>query len=102
MRKSIAVHMLLLGFCVSSAIAEPVEVKLPQQKTLSSSGGRFAFGQISDFRRDQYMIDTLTGRLWQKVCAKSNDSAASPDDCIAVLQPVPYVGADDKWSVTPK
>ena len=34
---------------------------------LSSQGGRFVFGQISDYRADQYMLDTQTGRLWQVV-----------------------------------
>jgi hypothetical protein len=91
-------------------MAEPVEVKPPQQKTLSSAGGRFVFGQISDYGSDQYMLDTATGRLWQKVCAKDNDNSIK-DACTLVLQTVPYVGADDKflssisanaWSTRPK
>ena len=91
-----------LAINATAALAEPVEVKPPQQKTLASPGGRFVFGQISDYRRDQYMLDTATGRLWQKVCAKSDEKSTSQDDCIAVLQVIPYVGTDDKWSVTPK
>jgi len=31
---------------------------------LSASGGRFVMGQISTMRRDQYLLDTKTGRLW--------------------------------------
>jgi hypothetical protein len=32
---------------------------------LGCSGGRFVFGQISDSSKDQYMLDTQTGRLWR-------------------------------------
>ena len=34
-----------------------------------STGGRFQVIQISEFRRDQYLIDTQTGRLWSRSCA---------------------------------
>ena len=37
----------------------------PQQKVLSSDNGRFVFGQISGSSKDQYMLDTATGRLWR-------------------------------------
>ena len=37
----------------------------PQQKILSSGNGRFVFGQISGSSKDQYMLDTATGRLWR-------------------------------------
>ena len=36
-----------------------------QQKVLSSANGRFVFGQISDSSKDQFMLDTFTGRLWR-------------------------------------
>lgn len=32
---------------------------------LSSEGGRFIFGQVSEHRADQYMLDTQTGMLWR-------------------------------------
>ena len=35
------------------------------EKVLSSGVGRYVFGQISDSSKDQYMLDTLTGRLWR-------------------------------------
>jgi hypothetical protein len=35
------------------------------QGVLSTSQGRFAFGQISDSSEDKFMLDTLTGRLWR-------------------------------------
>lgn len=31
-------------------------------------GGRFQLIQLSEFRRDQFLVDTQTGKLWQKVC----------------------------------
>jgi hypothetical protein len=37
----------------------------PTGKVLGCSGGRFVFGQISDSSKDQYMLDTQTGRLWR-------------------------------------
>jgi hypothetical protein len=37
----------------------------PQHKLLSSPSGRFVFGQISDSGKDQFMLDTFTGRLWR-------------------------------------
>ncbi len=46
----------------------------PQQKILSSSSGRFIFGQISDSGKDKFMLDTFTGRLWR--IAESGDDKA--------------------------
>ncbi len=37
----------------------------PKQELLSSANGRFVFGQISDSSKDQFMLDTFTGRLWR-------------------------------------
>ncbi len=36
-----------------------------QQQILSSSSGRFVFGQISNSGKDKFMLDTATGRLWR-------------------------------------
>ena len=36
-----------------------------QQKILMSEKGRFVFGQISDSGKDQFMLDTFSGRLWR-------------------------------------
>ena len=41
------------------------KVQQPQQKVLSSDNGRFIFGQISGSGKDQFMLDTATGRLWR-------------------------------------
>jgi hypothetical protein len=31
---------------------------------LAAPGGRYVFGQVSVMRRDQFLLDTQTGRLW--------------------------------------
>lgn len=35
-----------------------------------TKNGRFQLIQLSDFRRDQYLLDTETGHMWQPVCSK--------------------------------
>jgi hypothetical protein len=64
--------------------------------TKSDEQGRFVFKQISDNRRDQFMIDTATGRLWNVVCKKVKDNSgeSTAGDCsdgMSVLVPVYYV-----------
>lgn len=58
------------------------------------------FGQISNFRRDQYVLDTKTGRLWQKVIAKVGKQGEETE--VSILQPVLYEAPDGKWGVDPK
>lgn len=48
---------------------------------LSSAGGRFVFGMISEYRADTFMLDTQTGRLWQLVLTA---------DSVKILQSVNY------------
>lgn len=84
--------------------ADAVKVTPPQQKVLASSNGRFVFGQISEFRRDQYMLDTQTGRVWQIVMRKSKnpDGSEAPGDGYAILDPVPYADINGKLDVVPR
>lgn len=60
--------MISLIFLISS-----IAWAAPPQATGSyprgSIGGRFQIVQISDNRRDQFLIDTETGRMWTKVCS---------------------------------
>lgn len=32
--------------------------------------GRFELKQLGEMRRDQYLLDTATGRVWQPVCTE--------------------------------
>lgn len=57
--------------------------------TLSAASGRYVFGQINGMARDQYMLDTQTGRLWQMTCVKTDESDSSRCRML-VLQAVPY------------
>ena len=42
---------------------QPIEMS--QYENLACPGGRFVFGQVSDSSKDQFMLDTRTGRLWR-------------------------------------
>ncbi len=44
--------------------AQP-SAKTNAPSSLSSAEGRYVFGQISESAKDQFMLDTVTGRLWR-------------------------------------
>ena len=59
---------------------------------LASENGRFSFGQISDSSKDQFMLDTCSGRLWR----------ISESGKIGMyLKTVPYCTGDWKCSPLP-
>jgi len=62
--KKIITLVTLLAASSASIYAVPAKDIAPDNKTLSSAN-RYVFNQISDFRKDQYMLDTHTGRLWR-------------------------------------
>ena len=64
-----------------------------QKQVLSSSGGRFVFGQISNSEKDQFMLDTYTGRLWK---------ISERGDIGTFLKSIPYSNADGKYSPVPE
>lgn len=45
---------------------------------LGVDGGRFVFGQISEMRRDQYLLDTQTGQVWQVLETEDKTLILSP------------------------
>ncbi len=57
----------------------PIYSFAQKKQNVGSTGGRFQIVQISDFRRDQFLIDTNTGRLWTQTCAKP--SKPTPAEC---------------------
>jgi hypothetical protein len=68
-------------------------------KVLQTEGGRFVFGQVSDWRADQFMLDTKTGRLWQ-VVMRTDDKG---EQIGRGLQAIPYINPiDERISVEPK
>jgi hypothetical protein len=64
----------------------------PQSNVLGCAGGRFVFGQISDSNKDQFMLDTLSGRLWR---------VAESGDVGMYLTPVLYRTSDGSYSPLP-
>jgi hypothetical protein len=70
----------------------PTQVTVDKGKILSAEGGRFVFGQISDSAKDQFMLDTLTGRLWR--IGESSDVGMH-------LRPIPYRSENGKYSPLP-
>ena len=79
--------------------AQPLGFGSPQpqqkseQKLLSSTSGRFVFGQISDSSKDQFMLDTFTGRLWR----------IAESGAIGIfLRAVPYRNEEGECSVLPE
>jgi len=50
-----------LGFAPAPGEAQDMQ---NAPAVLTAPGARYVFGQISGYRRDHYMLDTQTGRLW--------------------------------------
>ena len=86
-------------FIGGEALAQPFGIASsqpqaqPEYKTLSSGTGRYVFGQISGSSKDQFMLDTLTGRLWQ---------IAESGEIGTYLRTVPYRDAEGKCSPLPE
>lgn len=73
-----------------------------KKDVLSQPGGRYVFGQISEARRDQFMLDTATGRVWQVTCMHTDEKQSGIDKCAwTAFAPVPYVHGDNKYDVLP-
>jgi hypothetical protein len=64
----------------------------PERSVLSSSTGRYVFGQISDSGKDQFMLDTQTGRVWR---------VSESSEVGMFLSPVPYKTGEGKYSFLP-
>ncbi len=64
----------------------------PEICVLSTSGGRYVFGQVSDSGNDKFMLDTRTGRLW-KISEKGTVGQ--------YLKEIPYLIKKGKYSPLP-
>lgn len=58
----------------------------------STEGGRFQLIQLSQMRADQFLLDTQTGKIWQRVCLKSEGEQCQLE--VWKIQVVEYVNAD--------
>lgn len=52
-----------------------------ENKIMGSENGRFVFGQINDFAKETYMLDTQTGQIWRLIIGK---------DSLLHFQPITY------------
>jgi len=93
----------LVGFFLMAGAARNAEAQpfgLSQQQApvqpviqcLTSVGGRFVFGQISDSPKDKFMLDTATGRLWR---------ISESGEIGIFLSPVPYRTKEGKCTFLP-
>ena len=64
-----------------------------KQEILFSENGRFVFGQISDSSKDQFMLDTVTGRLWR---------IAETGEIGMFLRAIPYRNEEGEISYLPE
>lgn len=90
----------LFGMLPLIAAAQSAELVAPPS-ALSASGGRYVFGQISPLRRDQFMLDTQSGRLWRIVCASSSTSGGKADCAEYGLEPISYLPSRSQDQGTP-
>jgi len=83
-------------------IQQPVEIKQPVEieqpittkpafQELKNQGGRYVFGQVSEWREDKFLLDTQTGQLWRLVYDKNG----------LTLCPVAYDRGNDTLQLTP-
>lgn len=82
-----------------SAYAQPFGMGTPpptevsHYRALGCPGGRYVFGQISDSEKDQFMLDTVTGRLWR---------IAESGEVGAYLRPIHYRTEKGGYSPLPE
>jgi len=81
------------GFAQPIGIMSPKAQNISEYAPLSCPGGRFVFGQISDSSKDQYMLDTWTGRLWR---------LSESGEVGKYLSPVPYELKSGKYGPVPE
>lgn len=87
MNKRLVIALLSIFFA-AQAQAEPQSHA--ETQVLKTEAGRYVFGQVNSSAKNQFMLDTQTGRLWN-VLAKRDGPGF-------VLQPVEYVnGSDYTW-----
>ncbi len=79
--------VVIAGSLICVAIAQDKAKNTTEKsRTLKASNGRFVLGQISDFRSDQFLLDTRTGRLWQSVEMTNEKGVSQPFFRIVLMQ----------------
>lgn len=97
MRRMILLVVIISGYLLSISHAQPFgfqERRIKRDhKVLSNPNGRFVFGQISESSKDQYMLDTWTGRLWR---------ISESGEIGKFLAPIPYKTRDGRYLYIPE
>lgn len=72
-------------------------------QVLSSTTGRFVYGQIAEYTSQQFMLDTQTGRIWQisKYIPTKADGTPDRENAMDVLTVLPYFEGQGRFSATP-
>ena len=81
------------GVYAQFGLGSPKIQQQPEHKTLSSDNGRFVFGQISGSSKDQFMLDTATGRLWR---------IGESGKLWTFLKSIPYRNAKGECTILPE
>lgn len=69
MRIDVVVAVLIFSAALQSTALAQAPSGYKKGVGTVATGGRFQLIQLSEYRRDQYMIDTATGRVWEPVCS---------------------------------
>lgn len=88
-----------VGVLISLAALAASAQNSNRPEVLSAAGGRFVFGQVNEFGRDKFMLDTQTGRLWRLVCVRLSPSGGCEGG--SVLEPVEFAQPDGKYADVP-
>jgi hypothetical protein len=85
-------------FCPENVLAQTLGTQQQRseksrQEILFSENGRFVFGQISDSSKDQFMLDTVTGRLWR---------IAETGEIGIFLRAIPYRNDEGEMTYVPE
>jgi hypothetical protein len=99
-KKVVAMASVLLLGCIGAQTvhAQPLGIggskgaEQAQFGALSAPAGRFVFGQISASSKDQFMLDTATGRLWRM---------GESGKVGIFLKAVPYLDAEGECTFLP-
>jgi hypothetical protein len=65
--------LLALVFVLIQGTAAAAQDGPSTSNVLASPPNRYVLGQISGFRRDQFLLDTMTGRAWVIVTDKAGN-----------------------------
>ena len=97
--------IILVGaVCTMPAFAADAVKIAPGAQRISTDGGRFVFGQVSEMRKDQFMLDTKTGKMWRIVYAPYKNAKGEdiPGETYPILEPVLYEDTKGARSVEPR